>query len=107
MDLELVLTKEQIEHLGNEFGEYTWIGDDMVVIPCERMAEKRTSFGEDFDFEDEDAEYPIFELLVHAETREDGKYNVTFETNTDYDFNSTEISILDDALHKEIMDILK
>lgn len=107
MDLELVLTKEQIEHLGNEFGEYTWIGDDMVVIPCERIAEKRTSFGEDFDFEDEDVEYPIFELLVHAETREDGKYNVTFETNTDYDFNSNEISILEDALHKEISDILK
>ena len=106
MDLELVLTKEQIELLGEEFGEFTWVGEDMVVIPCERIAEKRTSFAEDFDFDD-DEEYPIFELLVHADKREDGKYDVTFETNTDYDFSKNELAILDDTLHKEILDILK
>ena len=106
MNLELVLTKEQIDLLCEEFGEYTWIDEEQVVIPCERIAEKRTSFGQDFDFDDEEAEYPIFELLVYVTNRGDGKFDVTFDTNTDYDFTDTEIATLDDTLHVEILDAL-
>ena len=108
MDLDLKLTEEQIKQLFKGFGDGTFVGKDMAVIPCERIAEKYSNFGQDFDDEDEEEfEYPIFEMILNLETTDEaGVYDVIFETNTDYDFEGNEISTIESVLKKEVLDEL-
>lgn len=103
MNLALVLTKEQIDLIVEEFGPYADVDGNQAIIPCERLAEKKTSFGD--DYEDDDLP-PIFELIISFEPVEGGKFDVEFDFNTDYAFSENEYDILEEFIKKDVFEIL-
>lgn len=103
MDLKLLLTREEIDLIAKEFGEYSLIDENQIIIPCERLAEKKTSFGDDYE---DDGLPPIFELIINFEPVVEGKFDVEFDFNTDYAFSATEYDVLEDVITKDIFEIL-
>ena len=103
MDLKLLLTREEIDLIAEEFGEPAWIDENQIIIPCERLAEKKTSFGD--EYEDDDLP-PIFEVIISFEPVEGGKFDVEFDFNTDYAFSENEYDILEEFIKKDVFEIL-